>query len=134
MKNHTDLMLYRTIEERFEYLSLGSTVGDSTFGFERFLNQDFYRSYEWKQIRKVVIARDNGFDLGVEGYPVVTNIIIHHMNPMTIQQIQNGNEIIVDPEYLISCSLRTHNAIHYGDVSLLPKLPVVRTIGDTRLW
>lgn len=121
-------------EERFRYLQLRAGVGLATFGFERYLNQQFYSSVQWRQVRQHVIARDLGMDLGVEGYEIYDRVIIHHMNPMTIEDVESGNEDILDPEFLITTTHRTHNAIHYGDESQLPRPLVPRTMGDTRLW
>jgi len=123
-----------TFEERFDYLSLTGVVGDRTFGGERWMNQDFYRSHQWKQVRNYVIARDMGCDLGVEGYEIFDKVIIHHMNPMSRDQVSNGDPVILDPEYLITVTHNTHNAIHYGDKQMLPSLLVERRPGDTDLW
>lgn len=109
-------------------------MGDSTFGFDRWINQQFYTSREWKQIRHHVIVRDSGCDLGVEGYDIPSRAIIHHMNPMRVENITHGDSSILDPEFLITTTHQTHNAIHYGDESLLPRLVVERAPGDTRLW
>lgn len=134
LRTFSELSRLHTFEERFDYLSLRSNVGDSTFGFERYLNQAFYRSAEWKHIRHVVIARDEGMDLGVDGHEIHDRIIIHHMNPMTIEQVEHGDLDILNPEYLITTTHNTHNAIHFGDVSLLPKPFVERRPGDTKSW
>jgi hypothetical protein len=123
-----------TFEERFEYLSLKGVVGEATFGFDRWMNQKFYRSAEWLHIRDFVIARDRGCDLAVEGHDIHDRIIIHHMNPMSARDIQHSNEDILNPKFLISTTHRTHNAIHYGDASLLRKDYVPRRPGDTKLW
>lgn len=133
-RSYTELVRYSTLEDRFEYLKLGAQVGESTFGFDRYINQAFYRSTQWKHIRNHVIARDRGLDLGVEGYEVHDRVIIHHMNPMGVEDIVDGDESILDPEYLIMTTHRTHNAIHYGDKRLLTPKLVARTPGDTRLW
>lgn len=133
-RSYSELQRIRDFEERYEYLALRGSVGEATFGFDRYMNQQFYVSREWKQIRNHVIARDNGCDLGVEGYEIYDKIYIHHMNPMTREDIVHGNDDILDPEFLISTTHRTHNAIHYGDASLLPKVLVERRPGDTRLW
>src|SRR4029077_16483738 len=116
------------------YLSLGGTVGESTFGFDRWINQRFYRSQEWKNVRSQVILRDLGCDLGIIGYEIFTGLLVHHMNPLSSENIAQVDEWILDPEYLITTSLQTHNAIHFGDESLLPRGPVVRQPGDTKLW
>ena len=133
-RTYSKLRRLDTFEERFDYLSLTGAVADRTFGGERWMNQDFYRSYEWKHVRQVVIARDLGCDLGVEGYEIFDKVIIHHMNPMSRDQVANGDPVIIDPEFLITVTHNTHNAIHYGDKSKLPYVMVERTPGDTRLW
>lgn len=113
---------------------LRASVGESTFGFDRWINQQFYRSVQWKQIRNVVIARDLGLDLGVEGFEIYDKVIIHHMNPMHAEDIDDGDPDIFDPEYLITCTHNTHNAIHFGDKRLLVTPFVERRSGDTTLW
>lgn len=132
-KTYSELMKLETYEERFEYLKLSGAVGRETFGFDRYLNQAFYTSPEWKKARDTVIVRDNGCDLGVEGYEIRQKPIIHHMNPITKEQVENRDPIIFDPENLITCTHRTHNAIHYGDSSQLP-ITKERRPGDTKLW
>lgn len=134
IKTYSELRRLATIEERFRYLTLRGNVGESTFGFERYINQAFYRSTEWRSIRRDVIVRDNGCDLGVDGYDIHDRVIIHHMNPMTVDDVRHGNSDILNPEYLITTSHQTHNAIHYGDESLLPREFVERKPGDTKLW
>lgn len=134
MKTYSELSHLRTLEDRFDYLSLGSTIGMSTFGFERYLNQRFYQSREWKQARSQVIVRDLGMDFGIEDFPIRGNIYVHHMNPLTMHDIEEGTDNLLDPEFLISCSLRTHNAVHYSDKSQLPRVFVDRRPGDTNLW
>ena len=134
IRTYTELISLATIEDRYRYLALSGKVANQTFGFDRWVNQKFYRSREWQSVRHAVIVRDSGRDLGVEGYEVPTRITIHHMNPMTADQISQGLSEILDPEYLISVSHSTHNAIHYGDESQLPRLPVDRRPGDTKLW
>lgn len=133
-KTYSQLKTYTTLEDRYKYLKLWGEVGTATFGFDRWINQQFYTSREWRQLRHQVIVRDNGCDLGVEGYEIFDKIIIHHMNPMVADDIVHGEENNLDPEYLICCSMRTHNAIHYGDDGLLPKPYVPRRPGDTKLW
>ncbi len=133
-KRYSELRRLETFEERFEYLSLKGIVGDSTFGFDRWLNQQFYRSREWKDARTAVIVRDNGCDLGVPGYDIFADLLVHHMNPLSVDDIQHGESWIIDPEFLITTSLQTHNAIHYGDATLLPREPIIRKPGDTKLW
>lgn len=134
IRRYSELASLGTFEERFEYLRLRGQVGDPTFGYDRWMNQDFYASTQWRQIRHHVIARDQGCDLGVEGFEVFDRIYIHHMNPMSVQDLQDGNEDILDPEFLISCTHRTHNAIHYGNGRHLPRQLVTRRAGDTKLW
>lgn len=136
MKTRTieELMTFNTFEERFRYLSLRANVGGSTFGHERFLNQQFYHSQEWRRTRDLVILRDEARDLGVVGREVNGRLYIHHMNPMTPDDLEEGNPDIFDIRYLIACTHETHNAIHYGDEASLPKLWTPRAPGDTKLW
>lgn len=134
IRTYAELLSFRTFEERFEYLKLKSSVGASTFGFDRYMNQQFYRSTQWKQLRDEVIARDEGMDLALAGYEIYDKIIIHHMNPMTADALESGDSDVLNPEYLITTTHRTHNAIHYGDKSLLQLPPPERRPGDTRLW
>ena len=134
IRTYSELATYDTFLDRFRYLQLRGGVGIATFGFDRYLNQRFYRSREWKNIRSAVIVRDNGCDLGVEGHEIHDRIYIHHLNPMTVEDIQLGRDDILDPEFLITTTHRTHNAIHYGDESLLPQPMVERLPGDTKLW
>lgn len=134
IRTYTELRELSTLEERFEYLALGGTVGASTFGFDRWINQQFYRSAEWKQARRDVIARDMGMDLGSSDTPIIGAHLIHHMNPLTLNDIEQASDNLLDPEFLITTALRTHNAVHYGDRSLLPKPYVERRPGDTKLW
>ncbi len=131
---YTELAQIHDFRGRYEYLRLRGSVGSATFGFDRYLNQRFYTSAEWRQVRNHVIARDRGCDLGVEGYEIFDRIAIHHMNPMTIDEIVAGDERILDAEFLITVSRRTHNAIHFGDEKLLVTPLVVRRPGDTKLW
>ncbi len=133
-RTYTDLRRMRTLEERFDYLALGGEVGVSTFGFDRWVNQMFYRSTEWRQVRDIVIARDNGLDMGTPDVPIRGAHVIHHMNPLTMADIEDATDNLLDPEFLISVALRTHNAIHFGDISLLPQPYVERTPGDTIPW
>lgn len=130
----TELYRLPTFEARFRYLALGGQVGGSTFGYDRWINQGFYRSREWKQIREHVIARDLGCDLGIDGYEIHDRIIIHHMNPMTAKDIVHGYDEIVDPEFLITTTHQTHNAIHYGNERAVPRAFTPRSGGDTKLW
>ena len=134
IKRYSELILLPTFEERYKYLQLNGVIGDETFGFDRYINQMFYRSQEWKQVRDYVIVRDNGCDLGVKGHEIRGKILIHHMNPIGIKDIQQVNKFLLDPEYLITTMLSTHNAIHYGDESLLVKDPIERSKNDTCPW
>jgi hypothetical protein len=135
MRTYSELHRFQTFEERFNYLRLEGSVGAETFGFDRYLNQDFYRSYLWRRARDLVIARDYGRDLGITGYEIYGKIYVHHMNPMTPEDIKHSNLDIINPEYLISVTHETHNAIHYGDQTHVQrKQLVVRRPGDTKLW
>ena len=127
-------MTLPTFIERYRYLKLGGSVGKETFGYDRYLNQALYRSPEWKRFRRDIIIRDNGCDLGCEGYEIVGKILIHHIEPITIEDVIKRNPKIFDPENTISTQLMTHNAIHYGDESLLITEPVVRKPNDTCPW
>lgn len=133
-RRYSELRRLKTFKERYDYLRIGSAVGAETFGFDRYLNQAFYRSKEWKKIRNEVIIRDNGCDLGIEGFEIHDRIYIHHMNPITEDDILDRSEGILDPEFLICVSFNTHQAIHFGDFDLIPKPPVERFPGDTKLW
>lgn len=134
-RRYSELKKLKTFEEKFEYLKLSGVVGESTFGFDRYLNQDFYnRDPKWKAARSKVIIRDNGCDLGDPDHELYDKLIVHHMNPITEEDILVGSDKVYNPEFLISVSHRTHQAIHYGDKSLLPKDPVTRKAGDTKLW
>lgn len=136
MRSYSELITLPTFEERFEYLKLDGDVGDETFGFDRYLNQRFYRSAEWKRIRDAVIVRDNGCDLGIEDRQLYDRIVIHHMNPINQRDLINHmDSMVIDPEFLICCSHNTHNAIHYGDDSLIVKSTITeRTPNDTCPW
>ena len=134
IRTYSELILLPTFEERFEYLRLDGRAGEDTFGFDRYINQVFYRSHVWKKIRDSVIVRDNACDLGVEGYDIYEKVLIHHMNPITVKDIERRTELLLDPEYLICVTHNTHNAIHYGDDSLIIKAPVVRRKNDTCPW
>lgn len=133
-RSYSELALLNDFEERYNYLKLGGQVGEATFGFDRWINQKFYQSREWKSIRDFVIVRDNGCDLGILGYEIYSGLLVHHMNPITLDDIKHGDESIFDPNFLITTSLRTHNAIHYGDERLLSRGPILRRFGDTHLW
>ena len=134
IKTYSELIDLPTFEERYEYLRLNGRVGKDTFGFDRYLNQNFYRSAEWRRIRDRVIVRDNGCDLAIDDRIIYGKILIHHMNPITDKDLFNLSDILLDPEYLICVSHNTHNAIHYGDGERLVKDPIVRTKNDTCPW
>lgn len=134
IRRYSELKELKTIEERFDYLKLDGKVGVGSWGWDRYFNQRFYRSPEWKRIRDIVIIRDGGCDLGIPGFEIQDKILIHHINPIWIEDLKSGNSDILDPEFLISTSNSTHQAIHYGDKSLLPQVPILRTRGDTKLW
>lgn len=134
IKTYSEMSKLGTFKERFEYLKLNGRVGESTFGFDRYLNQIFYKSDRWKSVRDKVILRDNGCDLGVEGRDIHTRVLIHHMNPITIDDIRNESEYLLNPEYLVCVTHNTHNAIHYGDEHLLFSEPIKRTKNDTCPW
>lgn len=134
IRSYRELSRLETFDERYDYLRLGGGVGNQTFGYDRYLNQRFYTSYEWRNCRQHVIARDLGRNLGVEGYDINDRIYIHHMNPLTKEQVLDGDPSMFDPEFLISCTMDTHNAIHYGVDEHHRPLPVERRPGDTKLW
>lgn len=134
IRSYSELRRIDTFEERFQYLALHGEVGRATFGFDRYINQRFYTSTQWRQVRQFVIARDVGLDLGVEGYEIYDQILIHHMNPVVADDIIQGDPSILNPEFLITTTHRTHNAIHYGDERQLPRPLVPRQPGDTKLW
>lgn len=134
MRTYDELVAIANYLDRYKYLRINQGVGERTFGGDRWLNQRFYQSREWKDVRDEVILRDNGFDMGHPDYPINGRIYIHHMNPMQPLDLKHGNAAVLDPRYLISVSMRTHQAIHYGDDGLLPKPIVARLPGDTVLW
>lgn len=135
IRTYSELSKLKTFRERYKYLKLDGTVGEETFGFDRYINQMFYKSEEWKRIRNYVITRDNGCDLGIQDRKIVDSVIlVHHMNPITKEDIINKNEILLDPEYLITTIKPTHDAIHYGDESLLAEDLIVRSKNDTCPW
>ncbi len=135
IRTYSELIKLETFEERFHYLELSGTVGAETFGFDRYLNQNFYTSDEWKRLRNQIIIRDNGCDLGVPGYDIHTVILIHHMNPISVKDVLAHNDLLINPEYLITTRLSTHNGIHYGDDSALQKYSIIeRKPGDTCPW
>jgi len=133
-KRYSELRRLDSFEDRFEYLKMGGTVGHATFGFDRYINQKFYSSGQWKSVRNHVILRDNGCDLGISGYEIHGALLVHHINPMSVESIVEGSPWILDPDYLITTTHDTHNAIHYGDSSLLKVPYSPRAQGDTRLW
>ena len=134
IKCYSELSQLSTFEERFDYLSLKGHVGEETYGFDRWINQTFYRSREWKQVRYYVIERDTGCDLGIKGREIQSHIIVHHMNPILVKDITDSTSFLLDPEYLICTTDITHNAIHYGDKSLLITMPKERKPNDTCPW
>lgn len=134
IRTYSELIRLPTFEERYRYLRIAGKVGEDTFGFDRYLNQIFYRSQEWKSVRNYVILRDGGHDLGIEDREIVGRIIVHHMNPIRPEDILQRKDVLLDPEYLISSMDSTHNAIHYGDESLLILAPVERRKNDTCPW
>ena len=137
LRCYSDLIQYSTFEDHLHYLELHGVVGKDTFGFDRYINQKFYKSPEWRRVRDFVIVRDNGCDLGVKGYDIGDRIIVHHMNPLTLDDISNSSDFLLNPEYLICVSKDTHDIIHYGfssDRYSKSKEPVDRKPGDTKLW
>lgn len=134
IRTYSEISKLKTMEERYEYLKLTGEAGAETFGYERYLNQNLYRSKRWKEVRNKVIVRDNGCDMGIEDFPIPGKVIIHHMNPLTLEDIQEMKDEIFDPEFLICVSHSTHNAIHYGDINQIPKGPAVRRPNDTIPW
>lgn len=134
VRSYSELQLFPDFQQRYEYLKLSGAVGDPTFGSERYLNQKFYRSVQWRRIRDHVIARDEGMDLGAQGYEIYDTIYIHHMNPVRSEDLHDFNEDILNPEFLITTTHRTHNAIHYGDASLLRQPFIERSANDTTPW
>ena len=134
IRTYSELITLPTFEERFKYLQLNGQVGESTFGFDRYMNQVFYRSQKWKSIRDFVIIRDCGCDLGVEGYDIHGKIIIHHMNPLSMRDIETESDFLLNPDFLICTTHNTHNAIHYGNENLLVTAPIERTKNDTCPW
>lgn len=134
IKSYTELSKLKTFNDRFNYLKLDGVVGEETFGYDRILNQVLYKSTKWRKVRDKVLIRDNGNDLGIEGYQINGRTIIHHMNPITVDDVLKEREWIFDPEYLITVSDLTHKAIHYSNENILPKEPVERVQNDTCLW
>lgn len=134
IRSYSELMQFQTLEERYQYLRLSGDVGKETFGYERYLNQKFYQSQEWKSFRNQIIIRDNGCDLGVEGYEIYGRIYIHHINPISPIDLKDGTDLLMDPENSICTTFDTHQAIHYGDENLLMVVPKERTKNDTCPW
>lgn len=134
IKTYSELITLPTFEERFEYLRLNGAVGRETFGHDRYLNQTLYRSPEWKRFRREIIIRDNGCDLACEGYEIYEKVLIHHINPITVEDILERNPMVFDSENVVCTVLNTHNAIHYGDESLIIKTPIKRSRNDTCPW
>lgn len=134
IRTYRECIQLSTFQERYRYLQIGGQVGKETFGFDRYLNQMLYRTPEWKRFRRDMIVRDNGCDLGCEGYEIYGNVLVHHINPITVEDVINQNPCIFDPNNVICTSLNTHNAIHYGDETLLITEPVVRKPNDTCPW
>lgn len=134
LRTYSELITIPTFRERYKYLRIGGAVGRETFGYDRYLNQVLYKSYKWRKVRDAVIIRDNGCDLGVDGYEIHGKILVHHMNPITLADIEANEEFLFDPELLICVTHNTHNAIHYGDDSLLITSPIQRSKNDTCPW
>ena len=134
IRTYSELITLPTFKERFKYLKLNGKVGEETFGFDRYLNQIFYKSYAWLKVRDSVIIRDCGCDLGISGREIYGKILVHHMNPIEDKDLINKNDIILDPEYLICTTKNTHDAIHYGDTDLLFTDPIIRSKNDTCPW
>lgn len=134
LRTYRELRRLDNFMDRYHYLALRGSVGDPTFGFDRYINQQFYRSTQWRNLRRDIIVRDLGCDLGVEGYEIHDRVYIHHMNPMTVRDLVDNDDNILNPEFLISVTHTTHNAIHYGDESKLPRQLIERRPGDTSLW
>lgn len=134
IRTYSELITLPTFEDRYRYLQLNGEVGKDTFGFDRYINQQFYKSKEWQRIRDEVIIRDNACDLGMEGYEIHGRIYVHHMNPIMVRDIQSNSDYLMNPEFLICTTHRTHNAIHYGNENLLARAPIERTKNDTCPW
>lgn len=134
IRTYSELIRLPTFKERYRYLRIGGAIGENTFGAERYLNQAFYRSKEWRKVRDEVIVRDNGCDLAFENYDIFDQVIVHHMNPITVDDIEEFSDNLINPEFLICVSEFTHKAIHFGNEHLLPRPVVERRPGDTKLW
>ena len=131
---YSDLILLNTLEQRFDYLKLNGRVGEELFGYARYLNQEFYHSERWYEAKRMVVIRDQGYDLGLHGWMIMGHVYVHHMNPVTLQQLKDDDPDLYDPEFLISCSYNTHQAITWGNRALLPKPMIVRRPNDTCPW
>ena len=134
IRTYSELIKLKTFEERFDYLYLQGSIGVITFGSDRFLNQDFYNSWTWRSIRNKIILRDEACDLGIRGRDIFDGIRIHHMNPVLLEELESGDPALIDPEFLICTSFRTHTALHFGSSKNLTRLPTERRKGDTKLW
>jgi len=134
IRSYSELIRFKDFESRYEYLRLPAVVGQASFGFDRYLNQAFYGSSEWRRVRDIVIVRDEALDLGISGYDIGGRIVIHHMNPVSLKDLEDGADTILDQEFLICTSELTHRAIHYGTKDMLPQLPINRYSGDTTPW
>lgn len=134
IRTYSELITIPTFEERFEYLQLKGSVGKDTFGYDRYLNQVLYRSPEWKRLRNQIIIRDGGCDLACDGYDIYGKVLIHHLNPITVEDVLARSRKVFDPDNLVCVSHSTHNAIHYGDIDLLVTGPIIRTKNDTCPW
>lgn len=134
IRYYNDLIQLKTFEERFRYLKINGKVGEETFGLDRYINQQLYKSQRWKSTRSKIIIRDDGCDLGIDGRQLDEYVVVHHMNPITLEDIEEERDIVFDPNYLICCSTRTHRAIHFGDENLLIRDPVIRRPNDICLW
>lgn len=134
MRTYSELIQYDTFKDRFDYLRLSGHVGEETFGYDRYLNQALYTSKEWRDFRRQIIIRDNGCDLAMDGYDIYNKIIIHHINPITLKQVEFRDSVIFNPNNVVCVSHNTHEAIHYGCEDLLVSDPICRYMGDTKLW
>ena len=136
IKRYSELIRLNSIEDRFNYLKIAASVGESTFGFSRYLNQALYRSKEWKDFKRKMVLRDNACDMALEGWDIPSGaiLVLHHINPLTIEDIENRSDALFDPENVVCVSDRTHRAIHYGDISLINTLPITRRPNDTCPW
>lgn len=134
IRTYSELIQFDTLDDRFEYLKLDGKVGEELFGYARYLNQEFYHSRAWLDAKAQVVIRDQGYDLGVPGWKIVGSIYVHHMNPITLEQLKQNDPVLIDPEFLISCSYNTHQAVTWGNKNLLPQAMIIRRLGDTCPW